>query len=396
MEQEQEHHHRGYHRDGQHRPEQRRAGPPIPPRRAARAAWAARTAGSARSHRPIRDLGRQRGPRLLEGRLVRLRIERGRRRGLLVRGLLVRRRWVRRGRRGRLVGRGLEGRPGSGVRVPVTPVIRGGEAAAGPAPGPGRRGRPRRREPRARLGEPRTAALDGRGPGGRPGPEAACRRFLLDDALPALGTEPRTRAQLRPAPAAPAAELFHSTTAPALSTQGRRASSGCQGSAGHGKRGRWSSPTSTRCPTRAQPGAVRLAQWEKQIVGCTVGSVNSSSGFCLGLARRPSLRGLAGARGGKNSERELVRLGCAGQVEGGGSGTVFGRRRWRTPWSSGTSGEPWSPGPVRPTWAPKTTRSPWAEPPLPPREPAVHPSGQPSGTPTTSEAPSEEPSEALV
>jgi hypothetical protein len=78
----------------------------------------------------------------------------------------------------------------------------------------------------------------------------------------------------------------------------------------------------------------------------------------------------------------------------GDRGTVFGRRRWRMPWSSGTSGEPWSPGPVRPTWAPKTTRSPWAEPPPPPGEPAVHLSGQRPGTPTTSEAPSEEPSEA--
>jgi hypothetical protein len=77
----------------------------------------------------------------------------------------------------------------------------------------------------------------------------------------------------------------------------------------------------------------------------------------------------------------------------GDRGTVFGRRRWRTPWSSGTSGEPLSPGLARPTWAPKTTRSPWAVPSLPPAEPAVHAGGQPSATPTTSEAPSEEPSE---
>ena len=65
---------------------------------------------------------------------------------------------------------------------------------------------------------------------------------------------------------------------------------------------------------------------------------------------------------------------------------MFGRRRWRTPWSSGISGEAWSPGPGRPTWAPKATRSPWAEPSLPPAEPTVYTSGQPSGTPTPSEA----------
>ena len=100
----------------------------------------------------------------------------------------------------------------------------------------------------------------------------------------------------------------------------------------------------------------------------------------------------------KNTDGGLVRRGCAGRAEGGDRGTVFGRRRWRTPWSSGTSGasgEPWSPGPPRATWAPKTTRSPWAEPALPAAEPNVHTSEQPSsGEQMTSEAPSEAPSGA--
>jgi hypothetical protein len=50
---------------------------------------------------------------------------------------------------------------------------------------------------------------------------------------------------------------------------------------------------------------------------------------------------------------------------------VFGRRRWRTPWSSGTSGELSSPRPVQLTWAPKTTRSPQAKPSPTPAEPAA-------------------------
>ena len=66
---------------------------------------------------------------------------------------------------------------------------------------------------------------------------------------------------------------------------------------------------------------------------------------------------------------------------------MFGRRRWRMPWSSGTSGEPWSPEPVRVRWA---------EPSLPPAEPNVHTSDQPSsGAQMTSEAPSEAPSGAM-
>ena len=66
---------------------------------------------------------------------------------------------------------------------------------------------------------------------------------------------------------------------------------------------------------------------------------------------------------------------------------MFGRRRWRMPWSSGTSGtsgEPWSPEPVRVRWA---------EPSLPSAEPNVHTSDHPSsGAQMTSEAPSEAPS----
>jgi hypothetical protein len=257
--QEQEHHRRDHHRSGQRRPEQRRTGPPVPPRRTARTARAATSAGSARaarSRRPTRPGRRQRAPRRIEGRPLRLRIglrlrierRRGRPSRLLIRGLLVRRRWVRRGRGGRrLVGRGLEGRPGSGVRVPVAPVIarrryRGGRwqprrgrqrrrligrrrRSAKQRVQSGRRcrcrRRRRRRERRARHGEPRAVAV-GRlrpsprprlDPGPRPG-AAACQRFLRDNALPAARAEPRTSAHLRPAPAAPAAQLFHSTTAP--------------------------------------------------------------------------------------------------------------------------------------------------------------------------------------
>lgn len=66
---------------------------------------------------------------------------------------------------------------------------------------------------------------------------------------------------------------------------------------------------------------------------------------------------------------------------------MFGRRRWRTPWSSGTTGEPWSPGAVRTTCAPKSTKPPWAEPSLPSAEPAVHTGDQPSGTTAAAEAP---------
>jgi hypothetical protein len=73
----------------------------------------------------------------------------------------------------------------------------------------------------------------------------------------------------------------------------------------------------------------------------------------------------------------------------GDRGTVFGRRRWRTPWSSGTTGEPWSPGVVRTTWAPKSTKPSWAEPSSPAAEPAVHSGDQPSGTTAAAEAPAE-------
>jgi len=39
---------------------------------------------------------------------------------------------------------------------------------------------------------------------------------------------------------------------------------------------------------------------------------------------------------------------------------VFGRRRWRMPWSSGTSSGSWSPGLVRLTSVPKAAKPPAA------------------------------------
>jgi hypothetical protein len=86
-----------------------------------------------------------------------------------------------------------------------------------------------------------------------------------------------------------------------------------------------------------------------------------------------------------------VGLGCAGQVDGGRPGDVFGRRRWRTPWSSRTSGDPWSPEAVRPTRVPTTAGSPWAQSSPAPAEPAAKASGQPTGPPTTTRVPAERP-----
>lgn len=75
-------------------------------------------------------------------------------------------------------------------------------------------------------------------------------------------------------------------------------------------------------------------------------------------------------------------------------GTVFGRRRWRTPWSSGTSGKPWSVGAAGPTWASKTTRSPGVQHSLAPGEPTVHIDDQSQGAPVAAETPAATPSGA--
>jgi hypothetical protein len=222
-----DHHHRDRRHGGQDRPEQGRAGPP------ATATGAMRRPGQSR---PPRRAGA--GSRLERG-AVRRRVTRGpvtgarvRHRLLLVpRGLVRLRllhvrlhlRLVCRGRarqllvRGQRTGRGLERAARFGGAVPIAPLV----ARRGIRSGNWHRAR------QADLGETRPARLrrcrcrcrcrcwclrDCRSRF-RPRLGSLGRRGLVDDALPARGTESRTRTQPCPASTAPAAQLCHGTTA---------------------------------------------------------------------------------------------------------------------------------------------------------------------------------------
>jgi hypothetical protein len=229
VKQQHDHHHRGRRGGRQDRPQQRRAGPPVAASRAKRR--------PGRDRRPRRAAARSRLERGTGRRLVtRARV---RHRRLLVPGGLVRlrrldvrlvhRRLVRLRRldvglvhrrrarelliRRHRTGRRLERAARFGGAVPIAPLV----PRCGVRPGNRHRAR------QADLGVPRPARLrwcwcwcwcwclrDARS-GARSG--SIGRRELVDDALPALGTEPRTRAQPRPAFAAPAARLCHCTTA---------------------------------------------------------------------------------------------------------------------------------------------------------------------------------------
>ena len=96
-----------------------------------------------------------------------------------------------------------------GGAVPIAPLV----PRRGVRPGQWRRAR------QADLGKTRPALFGlgfgafGLGFGAGLGSGRLGRRSLVDDALPALGTEPRTRPQPGPASAAPAAQLCHCTTA---------------------------------------------------------------------------------------------------------------------------------------------------------------------------------------